>query len=522
MNDPTASARARAYVRRDWYVLLFAAGVFVVCLVSQRPGHDWGDDFALYLNQSRALVEGNIADVLSATRYTLQESTGSTFSPLSYPWGAPLLFAPVIAVWGLDFALLKTLVAVFFVAFLLLLHALVARRAGRVGGFAVTALIGLSVPYLGWTDTVLAEFPFLFFLVLSIWWLDRCGDRRAWDTGPLWPLVVSGLLIAFTFNIRREGLALLPALVVAQLVYLRERGRMAGSGPVPWRRLGVPHATFIGFVAGFHVMFPTVLFQRYPETGLHNLVPNVQWFRDVLAQHLGLTRPGWEQWELFGSYTVALVLFTVFLTLAFLGMLVRSLNHGRHDGPLIAYLFGATLIVGVLPFHEGRYMFAITPWLGYFAYQGVATTIRDVLLPTASKVTRAVPIALAAALMATLVSGSAVWLVDRTAQRLETRGEVVWGPEHPASQEMFEAVRSHTRRDDIVSFFRARAMTLYSERQALQLARIDHILARADWYVMEKDSTYSQVLLTTDQAVGHGLALVWENDRFVLWRVPGR
>jgi hypothetical protein len=63
-------------------------------------------------------------------------------------------------------------------------------------------------------------------------------------------------------------------------------------------------------------------------------------------------------------------------------------------------------------------------------------------------------------------------------------------------------------------------MNLYSDRQSLQLTEADHILARADWYVMVKESTYVQVLLTEEDAADLGLTLEWENDRFVLWRVP--
>jgi hypothetical protein len=85
---------------------------------------------------------------------------------------------------------------------------------------------------------------------------------------------------------------------------------------------------------------------------------------------------------------------------------------------------------------------------------------------------------------------------------------------------MFAEVRSRTRHDEVVSFFRARAMNLYSDRQSLQLTEADHILARADWYVMVKESTYVQVLLTEEDAADLGLTLEWENDRFVLWRVP--
>jgi hypothetical protein len=192
------------------------------------------------------------------------------------------------------------------------------------------------------------------------------------------------------------------------------------------------------------------------------------------------------------------------------------------DAPLIFYLLAVAFIVSTQPFHEGRYLFSITPLLVYFAYQGIASTITDAAGPSAeswSKWTRMLPGAVAAAFLLIFVVGNAVDLYGKTQYRL-VYDYVHWGPEDPAAAEMFEEVRSRTRRDEVVSFFRARAMNLYSERQSLQLTNTDHILARADWFVMEKDSTYVQVLLTDEEAADLGLALEWENDRFVLWRVP--
>jgi hypothetical protein len=124
---------------------------------------------------------------------------------------------------------------------------------------------------------------------------------------------------------------------------------------------------------------------------------------------------------------------------------------------------------------------------------------------------------LAFILMFTIANGTDLY------HRIEYRlgyDQAHWGPEDPVAQEMFEAVRSRTRRHDIVSFFRARAMALYTDRTSLQLTTIDHILDRADWYLMEKDSTYVQVLLSDEEAAEAGLVMEWENDKFVLWRVP--
>lgn len=515
----------RGVVRRHLAVLVLVGVVFVICIVNQRPGHDWGDDFALYLNQSRALVEGDVGEVLAVNRFTVQESSWSTFSPYSYPWGTPMLLSPVVAIWGLDYPKLKLVETVFFAGFLLVFYLLVVRRVGQIGGLVLVSLIGFSVSFVGWTDVVLSEMPYLFFIVMSLWWLDRLGDRGAWEKGPLRQLVTLGLLIGFTFSIRREGMVLVLALAVAQGAYLWRRRRREGeppTPPIPWKRLSVPHATAAGFVIGLQLLLPSVLFQRYPETGLHRVVDNALWFRDILAEHIGLTGPGVSPWEYFGSNTLAVALFMLFIVFAVLGVVVRSLNHGSRDGPLVALLFGSMLVVGIQPFHEGRYLMAITPFLAYFAYQGIASTIGDALSPSASKRARSIPGLLAVAFILLLTMGNASHLYDRTSYRIEYGGWTHWGPEDPAALDMFAAVRERTRRDEVLAFFRARAMNLYAERRTLQLTRVDHILARADWYVMEKDSTYSQVLLTAEEGAEAGLSVEWENDRFVLWRVPER
>ncbi|MDQ3646709.1 MAG: beta family protein, partial [Actinomycetota bacterium] len=96
---------------------------------------------------------------------------------------------------------------------------------------------------------------------------------------------------------------------------------------------------------------------------------------------------------------------------------------------------------------------------------------------------------------------------------------VVNGPETPDAQEMLSVVRRVTGPDDVILFFRARAMTLYSDRRAIQGSNLDEVLPRADWYVMAKGSTYSQALLTNVQAAVFGLTKTWENSEWVLWRV---
>lgn len=504
---------------------VLVVGVFALCVIIQRSGHDWGDDFALYLRQSRALIEGNVGEVLSSNRMMVQESSGSGFSPYSYPWGAPILFAPVVALFGIDYGKLKILEALFFAGFLVVFHQLVVRRVGRWGALTLTAFIGLSVNYVGWTDAVLADLPFLFFVALSLLWLDRCRERNLWESGPIAPVVVSGLLIAFTTSIRREGVALLLALVVAHLVHLwRRRKGWSSDTRIPWRRLATPYLSGAGLVVGLQLVLPTVVFPRYDDVGLHNLKPNLLWFRDILAEHLGLKDAGSGPFEFLGSPNAALVLITVFLVLVVLGILIRLLNDASVDAPWIAYLLGIGVVIGTLPFHEGRYLLSIVPFMAYFAFQGIASTLGYALSTgefASEGWSARVPAILGVGFILLFTVSNVTDVYRRVDYRLEYDW-AHWGPEDPAAEELFEAVRSSTRRNDIVSFFRARAMALYTERTSLQLTNLDHILRRADWYAMEKDSTYVQVLLTQEEAAAAGLVMVWENDRFVLWEVPPR
>ena len=87
---------------------------------------------------------------------------------------------------------------------------------------------------------------------------------------------------------------------------------------------------------------------------------------------------------------------------------------------------------------------------------------------------------------------------------------------------MFTAVKTLTRGDDVILFFRARAMTLYTDRLAVQGSNLEQLLPRSDWYVMAKGSTYSQTLLTDDEGAALGLTKAWENPSWVIWRVPAR
>jgi hypothetical protein len=522
VQDPLA--RLRPLLRwRGWaYVgpLLVLVVIGVVASINHFSGHDWGDDFALYMRQAKSLTIGNVGEVIRDNRYTVDNSGWHTFSPYLYPWGWPLIVAPFYALFGLDYAVFKFLEVVAFCVFLYLYYDIVKRRTEVVAAVLLLLLIGLSPSYIGATDTVLSDIPYLCVVFVALWWMDRCRRRGILEVDRR-DLVILGLLLAFAFNVRREGItvvATLLALHVAVLGGIAVRARsLRPLRAVSPRKVVLPYATFAISVVAFQLLLPTDFIPSLPGAGLKNAHTHIPFYRDVFAENVGLKAAG-QPMALFHSHTIASVLVTVIVVLAVIGMVFRLARHFERDVILAAYLCAAIFVMLDSPYQEGRYLLTISPLLLYFAYQALPAAAeflsrhRELLFWAAAP-----PIAALTGLV--LLN---VHTVDKSTRFHLQVHYVVHGPEAPDAKEMFAAVKDMTRGTDVILFYRARAMTLYTDRLAVQGTDLDTMLPQVDWYVMEKGSTYSQTLLTDSQAAARGLTDAWENSEWVIWRVPRR
>ena len=88
-------------------------------------------------------------------------------------------------------------------------------------------------------------------------------------------------------------------------------------------------------------------------------------------------------------------------------------------------------------------------------------------------------------------------------QRFDRGGRQQVGPTDPTVTPVFAAVEEHTPPDAVVVFFRARTMTLYTDRRTLQLTDVERMLQRADYYAQLRNSDYSQPALTAGRRPSH-------------------
>jgi hypothetical protein len=484
-----------------------------------RSGHTQGDDFALYLRQARSLFDGDIGQVVSDNRFAVLNSD-SGFSPIAYPWAWPLLLSPFVELFGLDYDRLKLVEVATFCLWLVLLHGIVRRRIGWWPAVAIVAVFATAPLYLKHTDQLISEVPQLAAVALVIWWYDRIRRDATLLTASTQQLIALGALVTLAFNVRRESLVLLGVVaVMAMYDVLNDRTtgetRFAGARRCigdNWRRLATPFASFAVCTTLAQLLLPTDLL---PDNGNGRsfLDDRMKEFPEILSDQLGL-----------GENTSIGV---VILLVAAIGVVIGLRRRPTLDGPLFALAVLSTLAVSTHFRRVDRYWFQVTPWVAYFAtvalvaagaWIGAQVLARR---PDATRVAAAATVAALVPLGALVVAHGVVLAGDISdARDYNDAGRVQSGPSNPSVAPIYDAVNRLTPPDATVAHFRARTMTLLTDRLSFQTKHLDRIALRADYYAERRNSTFWQPDLTADAADDAGFEEVWSDDRWTLWRIP--
>lgn len=500
--------------RRDPLVLI-ALGIVATWMARsfQEVGHGWGDDFALYVNQARGLSDGTLWGVVADNRFGLANSAWDYYSPIVYPWLFPLLLMPFVAVGGIDYSLLKWVPTLSFTVAVLCVLVIARRRLNRPATVLVTALVALNPWYLSATDAVLSDLVFLAAVLAAIVMLDRAVVHQRVVTDTLGPMVGAALLIAAAFHIRREALGLSLALAMAQLMAHRSSPQRATR-----RSIVTPWVWLIGAALGFHLVLPSpLLATNAPGGGLAALKHHIPWYRLPLAELIGLKEIGDQPVSGWGSTILGNIVFWAIIVGALIGIAAGLADVVARRTSLMTHLVGAVIgvggVVAIAPYHYQRYIYTVavlTPVLAAYGWQRLLGQHQRLVGVAATTVLLLVPV--------TQHLSDTVHSLDYHRAYDYTH----WGPDDPAVIDLFEAVRRYTDHRDVVVFFQARSMNLYTGRLAIQGNNENMMVERGDWYAQERDSDYIQTPLTTQRAAELGFDAVWSNSKFILWRIPDR
>jgi hypothetical protein len=194
-------------------LLVLAVGVFHA--LTLRQGHDWGDDFAMYVHHARNLAEG----VPYADTGFVVNPSAPFYAPPSYPPVFPLLLVPVYLARGLDLTAMKAVVVLFFVLALAAIARLFRDELSPPLRLLLIGTLGLNPYFWILKDQVLADVPFLFFVCATLLLVQRSANTAATSRGAaLARGALTGAVAYAAYGTRTVGLVLLPCLLLHDVV----------------------------------------------------------------------------------------------------------------------------------------------------------------------------------------------------------------------------------------------------------------------------------------------------------------
>jgi hypothetical protein len=441
-----------------WLTLVPAIAAVALAVFWESPGHSWGDDFAGYLLQAKALLDGTPAQELRLNAH-LEAAGDWRTGPDAYPWGYPAILALVMSTFGAGLTTLK-MVSIISLGVITVLAGWLAyvSRLSLTSVVCVAIVVGMQPDLTGLGNTIGSDVVFLALtgvaLLLAVLALDT-GPNRWSPAMRLWATIVAAIFGSLSYFVRSNGavtLIAIAATIVALPVFTRR---------LDVRKIAVSAAPFVLVCAALLIAYHSLL----PDGSMVHL-------GYLSAEPSSLARRTDAAIWAFGTFFPFFILPAPLERLAVLvlGILaVLGARRMRRIGLLLAlYSVGHLLLVILFPFSGGqRYylpvLFAVAV-LAAGGAEGVASWAAMKLSIAGDwRGARTVLIAL-------LFIGA----ITSNFYRIDLRDERnIEGPYSPAATELFRYIREQPSAIEPVAFFKPRAMRLLGGKDAVLVREID-------------------------------------------------
>ena len=402
-------------------------GLFYLATI--REGHDWGDDFSMYIRHAQNLAHG---EPYAETGY-IYNPRNPAVGPRTYPPGFPLLLAPVVRMFGLDLRPMKILVIGFFAGSLLVMVPLFRNVLPPPYVAALVLVVGLNPFFWEFKDHVLSDLPFLFFVLLSLLLFTQADAPDASRGRRATLALLSGVAAYAAYATRSLAVVLIPCFIAHDLGrYRRVTTNAAAASAVAMALAGVQHVVWFNDSSYFDQVSDSLAAAQF----------NVPAYLRSLS----------ELWENGYSDSVRKIAFVGVGALAVFGY-VRSLGARVSVFHLFPMLYLAPVILW--PSFQGtRFLIPIVPFYLHHALLGVRRM--DAAVERRWGPRNAVLVLFVAAVLVSYAGRYSTLQFGPLPQGIAKR----------ESRELFEFVKSATDPGDVFVFSRPRALALLTGRRA--------------------------------------------------------
>lgn len=404
------------------FTLILVCGLLLATI---RPGHYWGDDFAQYLQHAKNIAQGR---PYAQTGY-LYNPLNPVVGPRSYPPMFSIVLAPVSYMFGTNLIAYKVLMVLMIILTLWVVARLLTYDLSGRELWIVITILGFSPIAWEIKDSLISEhlFSLLFYatiLVAEDWYRRRSVYRTPFLHG-----VILGLLIGLTCLTRTVGVILLPTLLLCELLIAR-RATQVGI---------IAFVSAVGLLVAERILLPSSgggYLEQLNKISVTQLLSNLH--NDVMAFTL--------VWQNGYSRSIARFAGLALIVTGGVGYLVSLRKSVSPLGIAVAAYF--TLVV-IWPSADGlRMILPLLPAFLFYVISGLGSFSPSPTWRSA---------AMALFLLFSLLSDAAYY-------SRANLGPIGTGVDVPSSQELFQFIRQETEPDEIIVFFKPRALALFTNR----------------------------------------------------------
>ena len=472
------------------WVLLTVLSFFSFLTIDD--GHNWGDDFALYVSQAISIVNGTTHELFETNKFAMDYSDRLT-GPYLYPVGTSLCLAPIIKFSGVNFYAMKMVMLLFWIGSLYVIHSFfLLRTNNKTAAAFITTCFGLHPQMVIQPDTIGSDIPFLFFTFLFFLSTQKNNSK---NTYLFYAQLATIIFAAYLF--RSIGILLLPIISLLQISNWKNYSIQKNI-----LLIGFPYVLFFIFMKILSTLYKIdsgSYLQYLLLTDIPTVCQNIYYYIELFA-----TYP-FNLWELALPYLPAFKGISVItnsiyaLSLFLFGISIYGI-YTKFKENLDLILFTA-IIIGlyvVWPSKQGyRFIIPLLPIYIYFLWLG-CIKLKSIY---ASSITRMIP---AFVVSAIAVSG---FLCVIQFKFLKNTDAI-----HSSnSRELYTFIRSHTQTTDILCFFKPRALRLETDRNAIRQYTDEKSLkqSKANYYISYR----------APQIYYSGFELIFNNADFAVYKI---
>ncbi|MCY1720376.1 hypothetical protein OU798_08485 [Prolixibacteraceae bacterium Z1-6] len=464
--------------------------------INIRSDHNWGGDFAQYINQAKCICEGKNQ---SETGYVFNDQN-SYLGPPVYPVGFPLLLAPVYLFFGNNIYAFSLLISFCLFMMAIILVKLNELYFDRVLAVVLTVAFVYNPWLLFFKASVLSDIPFALTFILSIFFYRNYFDRNRVQ---VIPSVFLGFLIGYAILIKSIGVAVFLGIFVDRLIIVI-RAKTFTIRPF----LEPVIASLSGLL--LYVLFNYVFFPSETEhfSFFYNLYDLSRLLNTISENY----HPNMFLIKNFFSDNLVISSFT--LTLFIIGFF-RKVLYRADVLDFIFILYSVAVLC--FPAYQGfRYLLPVYPIIIIYIFQGFKSINMQVKL----KNHYLLPLVVSTLLL--------LWYYEGIEKVLMAKNYINAGPQTDYSIEAFSYIQSNTDENSIIAFTKPRVMALYSSRKSIAIGSVKNLeevdrkfLETGVDYLVMTDDLRNQILDNYISHYGVKLKLVWKNTRFKVYKLLG-